>query len=143
MYISMDQVHGALSETPLRWHAALQACSSNQQAGRAESQPELSPSHTQRGRGAGRARSPLSPLSKRRGIRGGRPQAGAMKSAAAAALRPHKAPPARVPTRCVAALCAACFLLGLCVVNRCVRLRRSPPPNPASFLMESPRSPLQ
>ncbi|RLM60641.1 beta-1,6-galactosyltransferase GALT31A-like [Panicum miliaceum] len=37
---------------------------------------------------------------------------------AAAALRPHKAPPARVPTRWVAALCAACFLLGVCVVNR-------------------------
>ncbi|KAK3122582.1 hypothetical protein QOZ80_8AG0615550 [Eleusine coracana subsp. coracana] len=35
-----------------------------------------------------------------------------------AAARPHKAPPARVPTRCVAALCAACFLLGFGVVNR-------------------------
>ncbi|XP_048544646.1 beta-1,6-galactosyltransferase GALT31A-like isoform X1 [Triticum urartu] len=36
-----------------------------------------------------------------------------------AASRPqHRAPPGRVPTRCVAALCAACFLLGVCVVNR-------------------------
>ncbi|TVU00733.1 hypothetical protein EJB05_10094 [Eragrostis curvula] len=36
-----------------------------------------------------------------------------------AAARPHKgAPPGRVPTRCAAALCAACFLLGVCVVNR-------------------------
>uniref|UniRef100_A0A453S1K7 Hexosyltransferase n=2 Tax=Triticinae TaxID=1648030 RepID=A0A453S1K7_AEGTS len=36
-----------------------------------------------------------------------------------AAARPHhRAPPGRVPTRCVAALCAACFLLGVCVVNR-------------------------
>ncbi|XP_044432262.1 beta-1,6-galactosyltransferase GALT31A isoform X1 [Triticum aestivum] len=35
------------------------------------------------------------------------------------AARPHhRAPPGRVPTRCVAALCAACFLLGVCVVNR-------------------------
>ncbi|PWZ18270.1 Beta-1,6-galactosyltransferase GALT31A [Zea mays] len=37
---------------------------------------------------------------------------------AAAALRPHKSSPARVPTRCVAALCAACFLVGVGVVNR-------------------------
>lgn len=41
---------------------------------------------------------------------------------AAAALRPHKSSPARVPTRCVAALCAACFLVGVGVVNRSVRL---------------------
>ena len=56
-----------------------------------------------------------------RGIRGGQAQAGTMM--AAAALRPHKAPPARVPTRWVAALCAACFLLGVCVVNRSARPR--------------------
>lgn len=38
---------------------------------------------------------------------------------AMAAARPHhRAPPGRVPTRCVAALCTACFLLGVCVVNR-------------------------
>ncbi|KAL6856894.1 hypothetical protein ACP4OV_018276 [Aristida adscensionis] len=37
----------------------------------------------------------------------------------AAAARLHRAaPPARVPTRWVAALCAACFLLGVGVVNR-------------------------
>jgi hypothetical protein len=33
----------------------------------------------------------------------------------AAALRPHKASPA-----CVAALYAACFLLGVCVINRSI-----------------------
>ncbi|BAF22771.1 beta-1,6-galactosyltransferase GALT31A [Oryza sativa Japonica Group] len=39
--------------------------------------------------------------------------------APAAAARPHKqAPLARVPTRLVAALCTACFFLGVCVVNR-------------------------
>ncbi|XP_062192777.1 beta-1,6-galactosyltransferase GALT31A-like [Phragmites australis] len=35
-----------------------------------------------------------------------------------AAARPNKGPPARMPKRWVAALCAACFLLGVCVVNR-------------------------
>lgn len=49
---------------------------------------------------------------------------------AAAALRPHKSSPARVPTRCVAALCAACFLVGVGVVNRSVRLP-SPLPSPS------------
>lgn len=73
------------------------------------------------------------------GIRGGQAQAGTMM--AAAALRPHKAPPARVPTRVAAALCAACFLLGVCVVNRSVRLPPPPTQNPLSFLTESPRAP--
>ncbi|KAG2581211.1 hypothetical protein PVAP13_6KG021225 [Panicum virgatum] len=98
----MDRVHGALRRPAL---AALQ-----QQAGRARAL-----SLSQRGHGPSLSLSSPHPLSNG-GIRGGQAQAGAMM--AAAALRPHKAPPARVPTRWVAALCAACFLLGVCVVNR-------------------------
>ena len=111
-YISMGRVHGALRRPAL---AALQ-----QQA----AEPELSASQPL----TTRTRPFPFPLARplalppfERGIRGGQAQAGTMM--AAAALRPHKAPPARVPKRWVAALCAACFLLGVCVVNRSARPR--------------------
>lgn len=61
---------------------------------------------------------------------------------AMAAARPHhRAPPGRVPTRCVAALCTACFLLGVCVVNR---FAFSPQPNPLflpDFSLSAPHPP--
>lgn len=78
---------------------------------------------------------PLLSFERGRGIRGG--QAATMM--AAAALRPHKASPARVPTRCVAALCATCFLLGVCVVNRSVRLLPPNPPHRLSSQIQVPR----
>ncbi|KAF8668402.1 hypothetical protein HU200_052209 [Digitaria exilis] len=91
----MDRVHGALRQSSLTSHKSHPAYNADTAA-----KPSLS----------------ALPPFERGGIRGGQAQAAAMM--AAAALRPHKAPPARVPTRLVAALCAACFLLGVCVVNR-------------------------
>ncbi|KAM0849667.1 hypothetical protein ACQ4PT_053591 [Festuca glaucescens] len=51
-----------------------------------------------------------------------------------AAARPqHRAPPGRVPTRWVAALCTACFFLGVFVVNRYWAVPEPPDcPNKAS-----------
>uniref|UniRef100_A0ACD5ZW60 Uncharacterized protein n=1 Tax=Avena sativa TaxID=4498 RepID=A0ACD5ZW60_AVESA len=101
----MNRVHGPLSTTAL-------------QVSRAGQGKELSPSpsHTA---------FPLRPFE--RGIQ--RAAAPAM-----AAARPqHRASPGRVPTRWVAALCTACFFLGVCVVNRYWAVPEPPDcPNKAS-----------
>jgi hypothetical protein len=52
-----------------------------------------------------------------------------------AAARPqHRAPPGRVPTRWAAALCTACFFLGVFVVNRFAFAPPPPPRNPPFLL---------